>query len=79
MGAEDFAFFGEKVPSVFFNLGAMPKGQDLKDAPPHHTPEFFVDEAAMQTGIKAFLYLVTDYMKMSSEKGFTNPTLKATK
>ena len=36
MGAEDFAFFGEKVPSVFFNLGAMPKGQDLKDAPPHH-------------------------------------------
>jgi amidohydrolase len=76
MGAEDFSFFGEKVPAVFFNLGAMPKGQDSKKAPPHHTPEFFVDEAAMQTGIKAFLYLVTDYMKMSSDKNFVKPSLK---
>ena len=79
MGAEDFAFFGEKVPSVFFNLGAMPKNIDPKNAPPHHTPEFFVDEAAMQTGIKAFLYLVTDYMKLSGEKNIGKQALKATK
>ncbi|GAA4739355.1 amidohydrolase [Flavisolibacter ginsenosidimutans] len=79
MGAEDFSFFGEKVPAVFFNLGAMPKGQDPKKAPPHHTPEFFVDESAMQNGIKAFLFLVTDYMNMNNGKASTKQTLKATK
>jgi amidohydrolase len=63
MGAEDFSFFGEKVPALFFNLGGMPKGQDPRKTPSHHTPDFYIDESAMQSGIKAFLYLVTDYMQ----------------
>jgi amidohydrolase len=66
MGAEDFSFFGEKVPAFFFNLGGMPKGQDRDKTPSHHTPDFFIDESGMQTGIKAFLYLVTDYMQTAS-------------
>lgn len=66
MGAEDFSFFGEKVPALFFNLGGMPKGQDAKKTPSHHTPDFYVDESAMQYGIKAFLYLVTDYMQTAA-------------
>lgn len=69
MGAEDFSFFGEKVPALFFNLGGMPKGEDPKKAPSHHTPDFYVDESSMQTGIKAFLYLVTDYMQTAGNKG----------
>jgi amidohydrolase len=69
MGAEDFSFFGEKVPALFFNLGGMPKGQDPKKTPSHHTPDFFIDESGMQTGIKAFLYLVTDYMNSAGSKG----------
>ncbi|NTS40112.1 amidohydrolase [Flavisolibacter sp. BT320] len=69
MGAEDFSFFGEKVPALFFNLGGMPKGQDPDKTPSHHTPDFFIDESAMQTGIKAFLYLVTDYMNSAAGKG----------
>jgi amidohydrolase len=66
MGAEDFSFFGEKVPALFFNLGGMPKGQDPKKTPSHHTPDFYIDESAMQYGIKAFLYLVTDYMQTAT-------------
>lgn len=69
MGAEDFSFFGEKVPALFFNLGGMPKGQDPNKTPSHHTPDFFIDESGMQTGIKAFLYLVTDYMQSGGSKG----------
>ncbi|MBB1283395.1 amidohydrolase [Flavisolibacter sp. BT320] len=69
MGAEDFSFFGEKVPALFFNLGGMPKGQDPDKTPSHHTPDFYIDESAMQTGIKAFLYLVTDYMNSAAGKG----------
>lgn len=75
-GAEDFSFFGQKVPALFFNVGGMPKGGNPKTTPSHHTPDFYIDESGMPTGIKAFLYLVTDYMKMSSEKSFTKPALK---
>lgn len=71
MGAEDFSFFGERVPALFFNLGGMPKGQDPKTTPSHHTPGFFIDESGMKTGIKAFLFLVTDYMQMVSGKAKT--------
>ncbi len=63
-GAEDFSYYGTRAPSFFFYLGGMPKGNDPKKAPPHHTAEFFVDEAGMKTGIKAFCHLVIDYMNM---------------
>ena len=61
-GAEDFSYYGTKAPSFFFYLGGMPKGNDPTKAPPHHTAEFFVDDAGMKTGIKAFCSLVVDYM-----------------
>jgi amidohydrolase len=63
-GAEDFSYYGTKAPSFFFYLGGMPKGNDPQKAPPHHTAEFFVDEAGMVTGIKAFCHIVIDYMNM---------------
>ena len=75
-GAEDFSFFQQKVPGLFFNVGGMKKGGDPNKTPSHHTPDFFIDESGMQTGIKAFLFLVTDYMKLSSDKNFVKPTLK---
>jgi amidohydrolase len=67
-GAEDFSFFGEKVPSLFFYVGGMPAGSDPKVAAPHHTPDFYIDESGMKTGIKAFAYLVTDYMQAAATK-----------
>jgi amidohydrolase len=63
-GAEDFSYYGTKAPSFFFYLGGMPKGNDPKKAPPHHTAEFYIDESGMKTGIKAFCDLVIDYMNM---------------
>ena len=75
-GAEDFSFFQQKVPGLFFNVGGMPKGGNPKTTPSHHTPDFFIDESGMQTGIKAFLYLVTDYMKMTQNKTTGNKTME---
>ena len=72
-GAEDFSFFAEKVPSIFFFIGGMEKGKDPKSAFPHHTPDFSLDEAGMKTGVKAFLQLVLDYMQQAAtpaKKGF---------
>ena len=62
-GAEDFSFFGEKVPSFFFYIGGMPLGTDPKNAPPHHTPDFFIDDSRLDVGVKTFCQLVFDYAK----------------
>lgn len=61
-GAEDFSYYGTKAPAFFFYLGGMPKGNDPAKAPPHHTPDFYVDDSGMKTGINAFCCLVIDYM-----------------
>ena len=29
-GAEDFAYFGEKIPAFFFMVGVTPKGTDVR-------------------------------------------------
>lgn len=61
-GAEDFSYYGTKAPALFLYLGGMPKGNDPKAAPPHHTADFFVTDTAMKTGVQAFCQLVTDFM-----------------
>ncbi len=65
-GAEDFSFFAEKVPAIFFFIGGMEKGKDPKTAFPHHTPDFVLDESGMKTGVKAFCHLVFDYLQSAS-------------
>ena len=66
-GAEDFSFFQEKVPGLFFFLGGMPKDQDPLKAPSHHTPDFFLDESGFTLGVKALCNLTFDYMGMKKK------------
>jgi amidohydrolase len=63
-GAEDFAEFAQKVPSLYFYIGGLPKGKDKKTAAPHHTAEFFIDESGFKTGINALCNLVFDYIEI---------------
>ncbi|WMN11054.1 amidohydrolase [Marivirga salinae] len=63
-GAEDFSFFANEVPGLYFNIGGLPKGKDPETSAPHHTPEFFLDESGFVTGINAMVNLVVDYMEM---------------
>ncbi|MCA6379764.1 MAG: amidohydrolase [Cytophagales bacterium] len=60
--AEDFSFFQQKVPGLFFFLGAYPAELNLATAPVHHTADFMIDEKSFVTGVKALLALTTDYM-----------------
>jgi len=62
-GAEDFSFFGEKAPAFFFMVGGMPNGTSVKDAAPHHTPDFLIDDSRLDVGVKAFANIVFDYTK----------------
>ncbi len=59
-GAEDFSFFAQKVPGLFFFLGAKPKNIDTFDASQHHTPDFFIDESGFLLGMKSLCQLVID-------------------
>lgn len=59
-GAEDFSFFAQKVPGLFFFLGGKPKGIDPLDAPSHHTPDFYIDESGFGLGVRALVQLVLD-------------------
>ncbi len=63
--AEDFSFYQEKVPGLFFYLGVTPKGQDVSKAPSNHSPEFYVDEPALIHGVRALSNLTVDYMLMA--------------
>ena len=61
-GAEDFSFFQKEVPGLYFFIGGAQKGTDPKKAAPHHTPDFYVDDSAMLTGIKSMATLALDYL-----------------
>ena len=62
--SEDFSFYQEKAPGMFFYLGVTPKEQDLSKAAPNHSPHFFVDESAMITGVRAMSNLAVDFLSM---------------
>lgn len=67
-GAEDFAFFQQRIPGFFFFVGAMMPDQDPNTVPAHHTPDFMIDERGMLTGLKAMLNVTLDYMHGSKNK-----------
>ncbi|MFL2636850.1 MAG: amidohydrolase [Flavobacteriaceae bacterium] len=61
-GAEDFSYFQEKVPGLYFFIGGTKIGEDPKLAAPHHTPDFYVDDSSMLTGLKSMTTLTLDYL-----------------
>lgn len=65
--AEDFSFFQQKVHGMYFFIGGMSKGTDVKNSGPHHTPFFIIDDSAFKTGLKATCNLVLDYMEMNKK------------
>lgn len=60
--AEDFSFYGTRVPSLFFWVGITPADRDPDTAAFNHSPLFYVDEKGMQTGMRAMLAVAVDYL-----------------
>lgn len=62
--SEDFPHFARSihVPSVYFFVGATPKGVDPASAPSNHSPRFFLDEGALRVGTLAMLQAGLDYL-----------------
>lgn len=62
LGAEDFSFFQQKTPGLFFFLGTRPKEMKAEEAPSNHSPHFFVDESGLLLGVRALSHLAVDYL-----------------
>ena len=58
-GAEDFSFFAQQVPGLFFFLGVNPP--EAESMPTNHSPYFYIDDAALDNGVKAFVSLVEEF------------------
>lgn len=62
MGAEDFAFYSQKVPACFYRLGVGNSAKGITSGV--HTPLFNIDEKAIETGMGSMAFIA---MKMLSE------------
>lgn len=66
-GAEDFSYYGTRAPAFFFYFGGMPIGNDPKLAPPHHTPDFRIDDSRLFIGVRTLCRLALDYAELKKD------------
>lgn len=62
LGAEDFSFFQQKVPGLFFWIGTRPPDQTPEQAPSNHSPLFYLDERGLPVGVRALANLAVEYL-----------------
>ncbi len=62
-GAEDFAYFQERVPGMYFFLGVRPNDIPREEAVPNHSPLFFADESALVDGVRLMASVAIDYLE----------------
>jgi amidohydrolase len=60
--SEDFAYFAQTVPSVFYMVGVTPKGTDPVTAPANHSDSFYLDESALPLATRALTRVAVDYL-----------------
>ena len=58
-GAEDFPFFTDHAPGLYFFNGVS---EDPSKAYPNHSPYFFADERNLKYGMKSMAQLAADYL-----------------
>jgi amidohydrolase len=59
--AEDYAYYLNEIPGFIFELGGYNTNETRK-APPHHTPDFFIDDSSMLLGVKVMTNLALDFL-----------------
>lgn len=64
LGAEDFSFFEEKVPGLFYWLGTRPPHLSPQQAPSNHSPLFDLDESGLLLGVRSLANVAVDYLTM---------------
>lgn len=67
MGSEDFAFFAQKKPGLYFFLGVQNKEAHAVGA--LHTPTLVIDEAALPLGVRTLATLAIDFLQGEAARG----------
>jgi amidohydrolase len=68
-GSEDFSFYQQVVPGLFFFVGVTPPGTDPDKAASNHSPRFYVDERSLVLGVRALAHLACDFLESGAEAG----------
>lgn len=61
--AEDFSYFQQRIPGVFFHLGASADGVDPATSPPNHSPLFDVNEKVLPVGVRAHVLTALRFLE----------------
>lgn len=62
LGAEDFSFYEEKVPGLFYWLGTRPPNETAEEAASNHSPLFYVDESGLELGVRSLAHVAVDFL-----------------
>jgi amidohydrolase len=63
MASEDYSLYQRDIPGLFLFLGVNREGVTQEQAAANHSPEYFVNEVALATGVRALSMLALDYLQ----------------
>ncbi|MGC9374388.1 MAG: M20 metallopeptidase family protein [Bacteroidales bacterium] len=61
MTSEDFAYYSQKKPSVFYRLGVA--DENHKECSSLHSPKFNINEKALETGIGTMAFMAIQFLQ----------------
>ncbi len=61
--AEDFSYYQQEIPGLFYHLGGTPN-YDSATAPPNHSPQFQVDESVLPLGVRAHVLTAVRFLEI---------------
>jgi amidohydrolase len=62
MGAEDFAYYLQKIPGSFFRLGCRNEAKGIIH--PYHSSLFDIDEEVLPFGVEMFVRIIDQYLQL---------------
>jgi amidohydrolase len=65
MGGEDFAYYTQMAPGIFYRLGVRPEG--VEEMAPLHNEQFAPDEGCLPVGVRAMCTVVLDYLESNGK------------
>jgi len=67
MVAEDFSFFAREAPGFYFMLGVNAPGVGYGEAASNHSPYYYVNEDALEIGVRSMATLAVDYLERGGD------------
>ena len=65
--AEDFSFYAQEIPGMFYFIGITPAGVPTSLVAGNHSPRFQIDESGLLPALRATLHLAFDYPTTSAK------------